>query len=423
MKILTALLLLAAFRPSSSQEERLPLNPVDDGTSLLESVDHQEEEEEEEIQGTAVQRLAYSLSDFGYNLYRQVASSNPDANVYLSPLSVATTLSALSLGTVSRNEQILHGVLNYDLVKDLNVHSVYKELLTEITALPKSFKTISRLYTKKLRMRSNFLKQVDTFYGARPKAVFGNEQQDLQNINQWAKSRSGGQINQVINSMPQDLSILLLSAAQYKGQLLTKFNAAETTQKAFNVDHGQFVNIPMMSGTNYPLRYGYDTELSCKIGLFRYVGDISLLIFLPDDIRRNMSLIEDSLNPVFIHDLVYQMQNVQATVSLPKLKITLHQELKESLGEMNLTPLYTPSKLNKISNVPLMVSSIKHSASLELGEKGVQASPAMQPGHIIMDFQVNRPFLLVLYDNPSGSLLHIGRVLDPRGLLGEPLHQ
>ncbi|GCB85149.1 hypothetical protein scyTo_0025882, partial [Scyliorhinus torazame] len=50
--------------------------------------------------------------------------------------------------TVSRNEQILHGVLNYDLVKDLNVHSVYKELLTEITALPKSFKTISRLYTK-----------------------------------------------------------------------------------------------------------------------------------------------------------------------------------------------------------------------------------------------------------------------------------
>ncbi|XP_038669060.1 pigment epithelium-derived factor-like [Scyliorhinus canicula] len=153
MKILTVLVLLTVFRPSSSQEESLPLNPAEDGTPLLESLDHQvEEEEEEEIHGSAVQRLAYSLSDFGYNLYRQVASSNPDANVYLSPLSVAATLSALSLGTESRNEQILHRVLNYDLVRDLNVHSVYKDLLREITALPKSFKTVSRIYMKKSKI-------------------------------------------------------------------------------------------------------------------------------------------------------------------------------------------------------------------------------------------------------------------------------
>ncbi|XP_078404465.1 pigment epithelium-derived factor-like [Cetorhinus maximus] len=421
MKILTALVFLGAARLSYSQEEHFSLDPMEDETSVLESLDYPlEEEEEEEILTSPVQRLAYSISDFGYDLYRLVASRNPNANVCLSPLSVATTLSALSLGTVSTTEQILHGVLNYDLVKDLNIHSVYKDLLSEVTALPKDFKTVSRIYVKKKqRMRSNFMKQVETFYGARPKAVSGNNQQDVQNINQWVKAYSSGLIDRVISSIPQDLSLLLLSAAHYKGQLLDKFNTAETTQKAFSVDYGQVINVPMMSDTNYPLRYGYDTELRCKIGLFRYVGDISLLIFLPAEIRRNMSLIEENLNPVFIHDLVGQLQDVQASVSLPKLKINIDQELKESLGEMNLTPLYTPSRLNKITNMPMKISSIKHHTSLELNEQGVKASPAVDPYNrqLIVDFQVNRPFILVLYDNPSGSLLHIGRVLDPRGLV------
>ncbi|XP_067881227.1 pigment epithelium-derived factor-like [Heterodontus francisci] len=429
MKILTALLLLTAVRLSSSQEGHLTLDPVEDVRRAEELPDpglEEEDEEEEQILISPVRRLAYSVSDFGYDLYRLVASRDPGSNVFLSPVSVAVTLSALSLGTDSTNAQILHRLLNYDLVKDLDIHSVYKVLLTEITALPKHFRTVSRIYIKKkLKMRSKFVNQVDQFYGARPKAVFGNVQVDLRNINQWAKSRTSGLIKQVISSMPQDISLLLLSAAHYKGQLLTKFNSAETTQKVFSVDYGQNVIVPMMSDTNYPLRYGYDSELSCKIGLFRYLGDISLLIFLPIDIRKNMSLLEESLNPVFIHDLVSQLQEVKASVSLPRLKINAELELKESLGEMSLTPLYTPSRLNKITNVPLMVSSIKHHAVLELDEKGVREPPVLDPNdrQLIMDFHVNRPFLLVLYDNPSGSLLHIGRVMDPRGLMEEPVHQ
>lgn len=43
-------------------------------------------------------KLAAAVSNFGYDLYRQRSSASPEANVLLSPLSVATALSALSLG-------------------------------------------------------------------------------------------------------------------------------------------------------------------------------------------------------------------------------------------------------------------------------------------------------------------------------------
>uniref|UniRef100_UPI00398E3B2B pigment epithelium-derived factor-like n=1 Tax=Pristiophorus japonicus TaxID=55135 RepID=UPI00398E3B2B len=420
MKILLALVCLGAVQLASSQVLSLPQGHFEEGTTDLESPGLPMEEEEEEILTSPVQRLAYSISDFGYDLYRAMANKNPMANIFLSPLSVATSLSALSLGAVSKNAQILERLLNYDLVKDLEVHSVYKELLTKVTARPKNFKLVSRIYVKqKLRMRANFLNQVDEFYGSRPKAMFGNEQQDLRTINQWMKSRSSGLINKVIATIPQDLSLLLLSAAHYKGELLTKFKSANTAQKAFSISYGRDVNVPMMTDTHYPLRYGYDSDLRCKIGLFRYLGDISLLIFLPTDIRSNMSLIEENLNPVFIHDLVSQLQDVRASVSLPRLKINSNQELKEPLGEMSLNPLYTLSQLNKITNVPVKISSIKHSALLELSERGAQDPPRADPNdrQLTMEFHVNRPFILVLYDNPSGSLLHIGRVTDPSELV------
>eukprot|EP00061_Rhincodon_typus_P002049 g16464.t1 len=71
-----------------------------------------------------------------------------------------------------------------------------------------------------------------------------------------------------------------------------------------------------------------------QIGLFRYVGDMSLLVFLPTDFTRNLSVIEENLNTVFIHDLVHQLQYVRARVSLPKLRFDIEQELKQTLGEM-----------------------------------------------------------------------------------------
>ncbi|XP_059511211.1 pigment epithelium-derived factor [Stegostoma tigrinum] len=421
MKFVTAVLFLGAVRISSSQDGHFPLL-VDDVSSLPEEPDaHIEEEEEEEILISPVQRLAYSISEFGYELYRQLASSSPNDNIFLSPLSVATGLSSLSLGAISRNKEILHRVLNYNLLNDLDIHRVYKDLLTDVTANPKKFKTVSRIYVNnKLKMRSNFLKQVDSHYGARPKAMFGNYQQDLQSINTWVRSRTSGLITRAISSVPEDISLFLLSAAHYKGQLLTKFNPAETVHKQFSVDYSQYINIPMMSSSSYPLRYGYDSELRCKIGLFRYAGDVSLLIFLPTDFTRNLSMIEENLNPVFIHDLVHQLQYVQARVSLPKLRFDIEQELKQTLGEMRLSPLYTPSQLNKISNMPLKISSIKHHAVLSLEEQGVQEAPVLSPNdrQLIMDFHVSQPFIMVLYDNPTGSLLHIGRVLDPRGIVG-----
>lgn len=58
-------------------------------------------EEEDPFFKVPVNKLAAAVSNFGYDLYRVKSSASPTANVLLSPLSVATALSALSLGELS----------------------------------------------------------------------------------------------------------------------------------------------------------------------------------------------------------------------------------------------------------------------------------------------------------------------------------
>lgn len=61
-------------------------------------------EEEDPFFKVPVNKLAAAVSNFGYDLYRMKSGMSPTANVLLSPLSVATALSALSLGEFSDAE-------------------------------------------------------------------------------------------------------------------------------------------------------------------------------------------------------------------------------------------------------------------------------------------------------------------------------
>lgn len=83
---------------SLNSNPRLPVScqgsPDPDSTGAL-------VEEEDPFFKVPVNKLAAAVSNFGYDLYRVRSSMSPTTNVLLSPLSVATALSALSLGECS----------------------------------------------------------------------------------------------------------------------------------------------------------------------------------------------------------------------------------------------------------------------------------------------------------------------------------
>ncbi|XP_053130541.1 pigment epithelium-derived factor [Hemicordylus capensis] len=375
------------------------------------------EEEEDPFYKVPVNQLAAAVSNFGYNLYRQQSSRTPDANVLLSPFSVATALSGLSLGAGPRTEGLISRALYYDTLEPAEVHGTYKQLLAGLAAPAKGLKSASRLVLeRRLRLKIGFVNELDASYGNRPRVLLGNRQ-DLQEMNSWVQKQTGGKVARFLSEMPSGVSILLLGAAYFKGQWATKFNPRLTGQQDFHLDEGRAVRVPVMSDPQAILRYGFDSELDCKIAQLPLTGGVSAMFFLPQSVTQNMTLIEESLTAEFVHDIDKQLKAVHATLSVPRLRLASDTALAGTLRDMRLQALFGTPDFSKIAAKPIKLTHVQHKVVLDLNEDGAGASaPAIEAARLNfpIEYRLDRPFLFVLRDNETGALLMIGKILDPR---------
>lgn len=70
-------------------------------------------------------------------------------------------------------------------------------------------------------MKSTFHGQLEKSYKMRLRALSGNTQLDLQEVNNWVRQQTRGRILRFMKDMPTDVSILLAGAAYFKGKVCT----------------------------------------------------------------------------------------------------------------------------------------------------------------------------------------------------------
>ncbi|EHB07111.1 Pigment epithelium-derived factor [Heterocephalus glaber] len=377
-------------------------------------------EEEDPFFKIPVNKLAAAVSNFGYDLYRLRSIESPTSNVLLSPLSVATALSALSLGAEQRTESIIHRALYYDVISNPDIHGTYKELLATVTGPQKNLKSASRIvFERKLRIKSSFVAPMEKSYATRPRILTGNPRIDLQEINNWVQSQMKGKIPRSTKEVPSGISILLLGVAYFKGQWVSKFDSRKTSLQDFYLDEERTVKVPMMSDPKATLRYGFDTDLNCKIAQLPLTGSMSVIFFLPMRATQNLTMIEESLTSEFVHDINRELKTVQAVLSIPKLKLSFEGEVTKTLKEMKLQSLFESPTFSKITGKSIKLTQVEHRAGFEWNEdgEGTAANPDLQPAHqtFPLDYHLNQPFIFVLRDTDTGALLFIGKILDPRG--------
>lgn len=375
-------------------------------------------EEDDPFFKAPVNKLAAAVSNFGYDLYRLRSGAVSTGNILLSPLSVATALSALSLGAEQRTESVIHRALYYDLINNPDIHSTYKELLASVTAPEKNFKSASRIvFERKLRVKSSFVAPLEKSYGTRPRILTGNPRIDLQEINNWVQAQMKGKIARSTREMPSALSILLLGVAYFKGQWATKFDSRKTTLQDFHLDEDRTVRVPMMSDPKAILRYGLDSDLNCKIAQLPLTGSMSIIFFLPLTVTQNLTMIEESLTSEFVYDIDRELKTIQAVLTVPKLKLSYEGDVTNSLQDMKLQSLFESPDFSKITGKPVKLTQVEHRAAFEWNEEGAGTSsnPDLQPVRLTfpLDYHLNRPFIFVLRDTDTGALLFIGRILDP----------
>ncbi|TSL04415.1 Pigment epithelium-derived factor [Bagarius yarrelli] len=381
--------------------------------SLAQLSDPEEGAEEEmvELFTTPRTKLGAATSDFGYNLFRTLAARNPKASVLLSPMSIS--------GASERTMKQLHRVLRYHTLNDPQLHATLRDLLAYLRAPTKGFSSAERLLIgKRLRPNLEYLNAVEKQYGERPQTLMGGGR-EIKPVNDWFKQHTGGKVDRVLGtSLPRNPAVVPVGAASFKGKWITRFSQAGKKEE-FQLDGEAPTTVTMMKQDHYPVKMGIDSDLGCTIAQVPMEDGVSMYFFLPDDVTKNLTLIEEALTAEFVQDLANTMHSVQVQLTLPVLKLGYSADLLGPLSDMGLSDWLSDPELVGITSQPVKLTTIRHKVVMETAPEGSHY-PSTTPSHsgqsLAVSYHVNRPFIFLIRDEPSGTLLFIGKVLNPRDL-------
>jgi serpin B len=244
-------------------------------------------------------------------------------------------------------------------------------------------------------------------------------------INLWVEQETHEKIKDLVpHGVIKPLTRLVLTNAIYfKGDWSHPFPKAATTDEAFHVSSEQSVQVPLMHRTD-DLRFAAIDALSV-LELNYGKGELSALFLLPDAID-GLPALEAKLSQENLSRWTAALANRKVDVFLPRFKLSSEFSLSSALTAMGMTQAFDENQadFSGISTQEkLYISAVLHKAFVDLNEEGTEAAAAtavvitaravFRPDPPVI-FRADHPFLFLIVDNRTRSILFLGRVTRPQ---------
>ncbi|KAM9223684.1 plasma protease C1 inhibitor [Leptosomus discolor] len=366
---------------------------------------------------TAEQRaaVAEALGTFALRFYQHMAeAAQPDDNLLFSPINVAMGLSHLLLGARGETRERLGAVLAYPPALGCP-HGALRQLATA----PGLFSAAQIFHHPELHLRHRFLNESWHFYGARPRALSGNESLDLLRVNTWVREASRGVLPTLLPTLPPQPRLLLLSAVHLRATWRTPLKAEQTVLLPFLRPGRPPRVVPAMTSKKYPVASFTDPRLQVQVGRLELSGGLSLVVLVPQGPPGALGTLERALDPPTFLGLLRRaaLTPLQATaLALPRLRLDLALDVVALVHDMDYG-LFLDAELCGLAQGPMVaVDTARHRAVLALDEAGVEAAGAMATSvaRTALLLEAMRPFLFVLWHNDGAVPLFMGRLSDPQ---------
>ena len=240
-------------------------------------------------------------------------------------------------------------------------------------------------------------------------------------INDWVADQTKNKIKDLLpeGSINPLTRLVLTNAIYFKASWLNQFSPNATHKDLFTLLDGSTVDVNMMSreaGMRYASGEGY------QLVSIPYSGSqVSMLIFLPAEGK--FSEFEAGITVDKLEGMIRAMKYSQVDLSLPKFKLETKFEAADQLISLGMVDAFDPNKADfsgMDGKKDLYISNVYHQAFVDVNEEGTEAAAAT--GLVVMqtslpvdvvEMNVNRPFIFLIYDQETESILFMGRILKP----------
>lgn len=371
-------------------------------------------------------RVTPTITNFALRLYKQLAEEVP-GNILFSPVSLSSTVALLSLGAHADTQAQILESLGFNLTETpaADIHRGFQSLLHTLD-LPSPKLELklghSLFLDRQLKPQQRFLDSAKELYGALAfSANFTEAAATGQQINDLVRKQTYGQVAGCLPEFGHGTLMVLLNYIFFKAKWKHPFDRYQTRkQESFFLDWRTPLRIPMMRQKEMH-RFLYDQEASCTVLQIEYSGTALLLLVLPDPGK--MQRVEAALQPETLRRWGQRFLPSLLDLHLPRFSISATYNLEKILPLIGLSNLFDmEADLSGImGQLNKTVSRVSHKAVVDMNEKGTEAAAASgllsQPPALNMTLaphaHFNRPFLLLLWEVTTQSLLFLGKVVNP----------
>jgi serpin B len=384
--------------------------------------------------------LATGNTDFALKLYQE-ARGNADGNLLFSPYSISQALAMTYAGARGETESQMADVLSFPVGQD-ELHPAFLQLNNgliergnaegnpDMGQAPRTLKIANALWGQQgFPFLPAYLDLVKANYNGGLQLVdfVGATEQTREQINDWVAEQTNNRITDIIppNALQPDTRLVLTNAVYFKNAWQFQFQPESTADAPFTLLDGTQVTAHMM---NQQQTFGYIKGDDFQMIALPYSGaKMSMLVILPN--ADKFEAVESRLNAEGFPAMTAtdNWQYVPIRLFMPRFTFTYNMPLTQELTNMGMITAFDPANADfsgmaeVTPEANLYISNVLHKAFIAVDETGTEAAASTavmvgvtsaQPEEPI-EVRLDHPFIFAIRDDQTGSILFLGRVMDP----------
>lgn len=373
-------------------------------------------------------------NDLGMKMFSRLAAGEAGKNMMISPLSISIAMAMVTNGATGENLDEMKEVLGFGEMELPDVNEQFAQLIASLVEADKDLvlEIADSVWMDDVfapDVKQDFVDVLTEFYDA---AFFTEDFQDeatVGKINSWVSEKTHEKIDKVIDEIGPNTIMYLINAVYFKAAWTTSFDKESTYEGTFMLSDGSEGKADYM-GFSYdqevPDFYSYSSDwgdengysvvrLPYGRGVFAFYGIVPTY--------DNKSNIDDFIAKIAengFDSYISQLEERSFPVQLPKYKFAYEKSLVDVFKSLGMEKAFAEGALMNIAEEPHapFISDIYHKTFVEVNEEGTEAAAVtvVEVGENAMPsgFYANRPFVFVIRDDRTGSILFIGKVENPK---------
>lgn len=383
-----------------------------------------------------LQDLVTGNTAFAFDLYQHV--SQEGENLFFSPYSISLALAMTYAGARDNTAIEIAETLHFTLGQD-SLPPAFNALALELDSRgegPANQQGTEEEEKDRFQLHvanalwgqdgygflSAFLDVLAENYGASVQTAdfIDAPEQARMMINRWTSDETDGKIEDLLppGSITPLTRLVLANAIYFNATWKHRFDEGFTHDSPFTLLDGNQTTVSMMKQIK---RFRHaEEEGRYKAVELPYVGDeLSMVILLPA--ADQFEKFSRELNAEQVRDILNNMVDTEDIyLYMPKFEYASGFNLKATLSDLGMPEAFvfgTADFSGMDGSLELFIGDVFHKAFVSVDENGTEAAggtAAPMPCALATEVKLDHPFIFLIRDIETGTILFMGRVMDPR---------